>query len=433
MTEKVEIREKTLTSSGGILGRIDQPRNDSGLQASPTESPALTSSDNIEICPDCGFTGSIDRAGHRRLKYGTSKQRWLCPKCGYRFSQKTSINYTGAINTTNNVTRDRQVCVLNQEAKNLNATETKTVAGEKSQLEAGVEGLVAQYMAYLEREGYAQESQYPYWIKRLAKLGANLLDPESVKQVIGQQKVKNGTKIQYVYAYDSFAKMLKIPWSIPHYTQEESLPFVPEEKEADQIIAFCRSKRMATFLQTLKETFADPTEALRIRWIDITGNVISINFPVKNHNAGQIEVSSKLIAMLNSLPKTSERIFPTKYGVISGNYIRMRKRCAEIHKNPRILSIEFRSFRHLGGSMIAHYTNGNVLTVKRLLRHKRVENTMKYIQMIHFGDKDFEVATATTPEEVKQLGVSGWTKYDEMTFNGTQMHFYKKPKRFSNL
>ena len=58
---------------------------------------------------------------------------------------------------------------------------------------------------------------------------------------------------------------------------------------------------------------------------------------------------------------------------------------------------------------------------------------MKYIQMIHFSDKDFEVATATTPEEVKQLGMSGWIKYGEMAFNGTTMYFYKKPKRFSNL
>jgi hypothetical protein len=32
---------------------------------------------------------------------------------------------------------------------------------------------------------------------------------------------------------------------------------------------------------------------------------------------------------------------------------------------------------------------------------------MKYIQMIHFGDKDFEIATGITPEEVKQLGMSG--------------------------
>ena len=83
--------------------------------------------------------------------------------------------------------------------------------------------------------------------------------------------------------------------------------------------------------------------------------------------------------------------------------------------------------------MIAHYTNGNVLTVKRLLRHKRIENTMKHIQLIHFGGKDFDVVTATTPEEVKQQGMSGWTKYCEMIFNGTTMDFYKKPKRFSNL
>jgi len=53
--------------------------------------------------------------------------------------------------------------------------------------------------------------------------------------------------------------------------------------------------------------------------------------------------------------------------------------------------------------------------------------------MIHFDDKDFEVATATTPEEIKQLCMAGWVKYDEMPFNGLQMHFYKKPKRFSNL
>jgi len=57
----------------------------------------------------------------------------------------------------------------------------------------------------------------------------------------------------------------------------------------------------------------------------------------------------------------------------------------------------------------------------------------EYISMIHFDDKDFEVATASTPEEVKQLGMAGWVKYDEIPLNGTQMHFYKKPKRFSNL
>jgi integrase len=110
-----------------------------------------------------------------------------------------------------------------------------------------------------------------------------------------------------------------------------------------------------------------------------------------------------LLDFLNIRAHSLESKLMLVVNYFSSNYIRMRKRCAEIHKTPRFLLIEFRTFRHLGGSMIAHYTNSNVLTVKRLLRHKRVENTKTYIQMIHFNDKECEVATATTSEEVKQL------------------------------
>ena len=71
--------------------------------------------------------------------------------------------------------------------------------------------------------------------------------------------------------------------------------------------------------------------------------------------------------------------------------------------------------------------------LKKLLGHKRIENSMKYISMIDFKNDDFEETTATTPEEVRALGKAGWVKYDEMTFNGIQMHFYRKPKRFGGL
>jgi hypothetical protein len=82
--------------------------------------------------------------------------------------------------------------------------------------------------------------------------------------------------------------------------------------------------------------------------------------------------------------------------------------------------------------MIAYHTNGNVLLVKKLLGHKNINSSMKYIGMIHFKDDQFETATATTIEEIQKLGQAGWTKYDEITVSGVQMHFYKKPKRFSN-
>ena len=72
-----------------------------------------------------------------------------------------------------------------------------------------------------------------------------------------------------------------------------------------------------------------------------------------------------------------------------------------------------------------HY--GNVLTVKRLLGHKRIENTMKYIGMIHFKDDEFEVTTATTMEEAKQILSAGFDYVAEKS----GIMLFRKPKRFS--
>ena len=56
---------------------------------------------------------------------------------------------------------------------------------------------------------------------------------------------------------------------------------------------------------------------------------------------------------------------------------------------------------------------------------------MKYIHAIQFREEDFETAVGTTPEEIMELGKAGWQKYDEIVMNGVQMHFYRKPKKFS--
>jgi hypothetical protein len=79
--------------------------------------------------------------------------------------------------------------------------------------------------------------------------------------------------------------------------------------------------------------------------------------------------------------------------------------------------------------MLAHYTNGNVLTIKKFLRHKSILSTMKYIHTIEFKDEDFDETTASTPEEIRELGKAGWTKYDEMG----SIHLYRKPKRFGGV
>ncbi len=58
--------------------------------------------------------------------------------------------------------------------------------------------------------------------------------------------------------------------------------------------------------------------------------------------------------------------------------------------------------------MTNHYTHGNILLVKKLLGHKRIESTLKYTQLIHFKDDEFDAATATTVEEAKELITAGF-------------------------
>jgi integrase len=193
------------------------------------------------------------------------------------------------------------------------------------------------------------------------------------------------------------------------------------------------SKRMAAFLQCLKETYADPGEALGIEWRDIKGNILTIAHPCKGHLTGEYEISSRLLSMLNNLPKKDKRIFPAKYSSMLTSFTRFKKRLAVKLQRPEILEICFKSFRHWGGTTIAESTDGNVLIVQRLLRHKCVLNTMKYIHARKFEAKEFEETTATTVEEIRNLGKTGWAKYDEMTVNGIQIHFYRRPKRFGGV
>ena len=385
--------------------------------------------DRLLKCPECGAkVDRIYRSGTRGTKHGIV-QRYLCRECGFRFSERAAKNAKANKATRTDMESARVCAQVPNGAKNLTAaTETKSVAGRQSKrkpLPQEAEGHLAKYKAYLDCEGYGKGSRYVGTIHRLLVLGADLLNPEDVKAVIARQPWKDSAKMLACYAYDAFCRMEKIDWSRPKYRQQESLFYVPDEKELDALIAASRSKRMTAFLKCLKETFADPGEVLGLTWKDLSGKIITINKPVKGHLPGQTKISDELLAMLNALPKTSRRIFPTTYNSIGHCMRKLRQNTARKLQNPKIMEITFKSFRHWGGTWLAHITGGNVLAVKKALRHKRVENTMKYIHRLEFKDpQNYDVATATTIEEIKELAKQGFTKFDEA--NG--IHVYRRPK-----
>jgi integrase len=124
------------------------------------------------------------------------------------------------------------------------------------------------------------------------------------------------------------------------------------EEEVDQVIVGC-NKKTATFLQLLKETGMRSGEAWRLQWIDLDFMKRAVRVtPEKNGEPRELPISNTLIAMLNLLPNTSQRVFGDKVLVhFSRNFRKQRLRISHKLQNPRILEITFHSLRHWKASM----------------------------------------------------------------------------------
>ena len=149
---------------------------------------------------------------------------------------------------------------------------------------------------------------------------------------------------------------------------------------------------------------------------------------MKGHNARILPISRKFVDMLQQLPKHSERVF----GNITGhdmycNFWPQRKRAAIKLANPRLKKITFTTFRHWKGTMEYHITK-DILHVKRVLVHKRIDSTMIYINLeqAHFkaASEEFTVRVAESIEEDKGLIEAGF----EYVTDRDNLKIYRKRK-----
>jgi integrase len=364
-------------------------------------------------CPTCN-SARVYRDGLRRRSGGKPVQRFLCRDCGYRFSERRLENakllpqekLQRQINTHSGILKSSQLCAKG--AKKLgNATETKTVAGESSRLDN--KGKIVEYSFWLLKQGYAHSTikSRVKRLNRLVKLGANLKDEESVKEIIANQEWSASSKVNAVDAYDSFLKMLGLTWTPPMYRRVRKLPFIPTEAELDQLIAGC-SRRMATFLQLLKETGMRCGEACQLKWtdFDLVNNSVRVT-PEKGGNPRNLRISNKLVSMLNEMPKNEIRAFTYNSDIWIRNFARQRKRIAAKLKNTRLTQITFHTFRHWKATTEYHKTK-DILHVKEMLGHKSINNTLLYTQLVTFADDEFTARVAHSEKEACQLIETGF-------------------------
>jgi len=379
-------------------------------------------------CPECNSSNNW-KDGIRYTNTGQI-QRYICRDCGYRFSESSHMNKNVETYILN-----RRVCATKTEgAKNLIKVETRTenrLAGATTKL-FDPKSKILEYAWWQKKNGKADSTieGRTKLLKILVKRGADLYDPETVKEVIAKQQWCNGRKNNACDAYTSFLKMVGGKWEPPIYKTIRKIPFIPKETEIDQLIAGC-SRRMATFLQTLKETGARCGEIWWLKWtdIDFESHTISIT-PEKNSNPRLVHMSKKLTDMLSQLPRNyGDRVFSFPDMPVDHHartFSLQRKRIANKTKNPRLQRIHFHTLRHFKGTMLYHKTK-DIYHVMQALGHKNIKNTLLYIQLeeaLFQGEQDYISKVAKTQKQICTLIEAGFEYVTD--FEGAKI--FRKPK-----
>ena len=355
-------------------------------------------------CPECG-SNRIWKAGLRYTEF-ENVQRYLCRDCGLRFSDPRFSRKNDLNEDKQSVSR--QICVLDEKAKNLVAEQQEKVLQENKR---DTKGLLVSLSFWMLKEGYRESTIYATCqrIQHLIKLGATLTDQDSVKDIISRQEWQEGTKVSYVNSYSRLCKMQGFQFDKPRYrSSHQKLPFIPTETELDQLIAGC-SRKLSVFLQFLKETGVRSGEATKIEWkhLDFVIKTVRVNNPEKHGNTRILKISDKLISMLKALPQKSNEVFNCSAHGIRSNFTIQRRRLAQKLKNPRINRISFHTFRHWKATMIYHKTK-DILYVKKMLGHKSINSTLLYTQLISFEGDEFDVKVAETKQEIVKLLEAGF-------------------------
>jgi integrase len=399
-----------------IFGKVGlQKVGKSDIQESASASP---------LCPKCD-SKKVWRDAKRYTKLGDEIQRWYCRGCGRRFSDPQDVAKarstferlerieSKSLKSGSGIVTTRQICVT--ETKNLVAETQRNRflrRNETIQLQANanIPEKVVNYLLWLKKQGYAESTIFSRVkiIKYLAKT-SNIDDPEAIKELIAKKESWClGRKEIVVECYSNFLICVGGTWNPPRYRAIEKLPFIPTEGEIDYLIAACGPKT-STFVQLLKETGARCGEAWQLEWAHIDSETKTVRItPEKHSNPRMLKISQRLIERLADLPKTSKYVFGgTSLKTTARLFERSRKIAVSTSKNPRLGAITFHTLRHWKATMEYHKTK-DILHVMRLLGHKNIKNTMRYTQLVDFGEQEYVVKVAWTLEEACKLLEGGF-------------------------
>jgi hypothetical protein len=103
-----------------------------------------------------------------------------------------------------------------------------------------------------------------------------------------------------------------------------------------------------------------------------------------------------------------------------------RNKASLVHNDPELKKIQMKSLRNYSGVQVYFKSDKCPITVKRHLRHRKLETTMHYINQIDLeGEPEYDTRIATTKEDIVQYNNAGYTYIQTVEGIG---HIYRKRK-----
>jgi integrase len=241
------------------------------------------------------------------------------------------------------------------------------------------------------------------------------MNPEQVKDYIANKNVTNATKQKLANIYGYFCKANNLEYTPPRYKYERKIPLIPTTANIDKIIS-ASSQKYATIFTILKETGVEGRELATTHRNDIDAEQGIINVQgCKGHNSRSTKLKPKTADMLRTYLELykGENPFPSsrRFGEI---WRRVRNRLADKLNQSQLKALPLRNLRHYYATRLYDKTK-DILLVKQMLGHKKIETTMFYTQLITFTeDEEYTCKTATNIREATDLIEHGFTYVTEI-------------------
>jgi site-specific recombinase XerD len=304
-----------------------------------------------------------------------------------------------------------QAGILNQSSQDCTSIpNTEMEAIRRPQQQTKYEGMIINTIIKATNAGKAKNTirLISFSLKQINK-HADLANPENVKAYVAQAPICNATKQKLILAYKWFAETNHIKWERPKYKWERKIPLIPTTENINKIIS-ASTRKYATIFTILAETGIEAHELVTTQRKDIDAENGIINVQgCKGHNSRSIKLKATTAEMLRTYltEYTTNNPFPNSKAM-SETWRQTRNKLAETLNQPHLKNIPMRNLRHHFATMTYDKTK-DILLVKQLLGHKKLETTMFYTQLVTINtEEEYTCRTATNIKEATELIEAGF-------------------------